>query len=185
MLQCRYNYRHHHSFTLWLWKTFLVKLSTQHMRTLAWLGLFAMLMIFIAPSISSHISKNNSNNKEMTMDMPMSVEHAEHMAMMSHMPEESPPAGHDMADTASGACFDSSRLLQPVTPQPAADGPDTCGAVPVCSMRAPYYFSYLPRYYSGHFPILPNTCPTVIYSLSTIILIYMPYLLRQGLLRLK
>lgn len=106
MLQCRQNYRHHHSFTLWLWKTFLVKLSTQHMRTLAWLGLFAMLMIFIAPSISSHISKNNSNNKEMSMDMPMSGEHTEHMAMMSHMPEESPPASHDMADMASGACFD-------------------------------------------------------------------------------
>ncbi|MBL3522447.1 DUF2946 domain-containing protein [Serratia plymuthica] len=83
-----------------------MKLSTQHMRTLAWLGLFAMSMVFIAPSISSHLSKNNINNKEMTMDMPMSGEHDEHMAMMSHQPEDSPPAGHGMADMASGACFD-------------------------------------------------------------------------------
>ncbi|NIC26196.1 DUF2946 domain-containing protein [Serratia plymuthica] len=83
-----------------------MKLSTQHMRTLAWLGLFAMLMVFIAPSISSHLSKNNINNKEMTMDMPMGGEHDEHMAMMSHQPEDSPPAGHGMADMASGACFD-------------------------------------------------------------------------------
>lgn len=106
MLQCGHNYRHHHSFTLWLWKNFLVKLSTQHMRTLAWLGLFAMLTIFIAPSISSHLSKNNINNKEMIIDMPMNGEHVEHMAMMNHQPEENPPAGHDMADMASSACFD-------------------------------------------------------------------------------
>ncbi|QUY48410.1 DUF2946 domain-containing protein [Serratia plymuthica] len=106
MLQCRHNYYHQSSFTLWLWNTLPVKLSTQHMRTLAWLGLFAMLMVFIAPPISSHLSKNNINNKEMTMEMPTGEEHAEHMAMMSHMPEESPPAGHDMADMASGACFD-------------------------------------------------------------------------------
>lgn len=76
------------------------------MRTLAWLGLFAMLMVFIAPSISSQISKNHSNNKAMEMSMPMNEEHAEPMPMMSHMPAESPPAGHDMSDMASGACFD-------------------------------------------------------------------------------
>ncbi|MBI3311473.1 MAG: DUF2946 domain-containing protein [Serratia liquefaciens] len=75
------------------------------MRTLAWLGLFAMLMILIAPSISAHLSKNNIDNNEM-MNMPMSGEHAVPMAMMSHGAANSPSTEHNMADMAAGACFD-------------------------------------------------------------------------------
>ena len=73
-----------------------MKLSIQHMRTLAWLGLFAMLMIFIAPSISTHLAKNSMDNSEMT-GMPMSAEHAGHRTMMSQNLADSPLAGHNMA----------------------------------------------------------------------------------------
>ncbi len=83
-----------------------MKLSIQHMRTLAWLGLLAMLMIFIAPLISTQIEINNINNKEMMASMPMGEEHAESMVTMHHAAENTTPAGHNMADMAAGACFD-------------------------------------------------------------------------------
>lgn len=82
-----------------------MKLSIQHMRTLAWLGLFAMLMIFIAPSISAHLAANSMDNSEMA-GMPMSEEHAGHSAMMSQSLVDTPPTGHNMADMGSGDCFD-------------------------------------------------------------------------------
>jgi hypothetical protein len=81
-----------------------VKLSIQHMRTLAWLGLFAMLMIFIAPSISTHLAKNSMDNSEMT-GIPMSAEHAGHRTMMSQNLADSPLAEHNMADMSTGDCF--------------------------------------------------------------------------------
>lgn len=81
-----------------------MKLSIQHMCTLAWLGLFAMLMIFIAPSISTHLAKNSMDNSEMT-GMSMSAEHAGHRTMMSQNLADSPPAGHNMADMSTGDCF--------------------------------------------------------------------------------
>ncbi|WP_240776053.1 DUF2946 domain-containing protein [Serratia proteamaculans] len=83
-----------------------MKLSIQHMRTLAWLGLFAMLMIFIAPPISTRLEINNINNKEMMANMPMGEEHAGPMVTMHPVAENTTPAGHNMADMAAGACFD-------------------------------------------------------------------------------
>lgn len=83
-----------------------MKLSIQHMRTLAWLGLFAMLMIFIAPPIATQLEINNINNKEMMANMPMGEEHAGSMVTMHHAAENTTPAGHNMADMAAGACFD-------------------------------------------------------------------------------
>ena len=79
----------------------LVKLSKHSIRTLAWLGLFAMLMVFAGPLISAQLVKNSQYNSEMGMNMPM----GEHMMMMHHQTGDAPAArqhASGMTDDGSG-----------------------------------------------------------------------------------
>ncbi|CAI1644726.1 DUF2946 domain-containing protein [Serratia quinivorans] len=135
----------------------LVKLSIQHMRMLAWLALIAMLMIFIAPSISAHLSQNSLDNNEMMTAIPMSEEHAEHMAMMSHGADESQSAGHNMADMAAGACFDfcgycslfhhnpSLIVLPAVAPTPDRQRPPSLISIIYYAIALPLFTHYQTR----------------------------------------
>lgn len=106
------------------------------------------------------------------------------MAMVSHQPKDSQPAGHGMADMASGACF------------------DLCG---YCSLlhHNPPLMALIPAA-----PPLPIQCAPVSFTLFTSLLLWPPfhfikhaphrhfhiqhshfnlyaYLFRQGLLRPK
>ncbi|HHB1425794.1 TPA: DUF2946 domain-containing protein [Serratia odorifera] len=74
-----------------------VKRSAQHFRMPAWLGLFAMLMIFLAPLISSQLADKH----HLSMTMPMSG----HQMMPHHQTRQSAPmTHHDAGDAGVDLC---------------------------------------------------------------------------------
>ncbi|MFI8418701.1 DUF2946 domain-containing protein [Serratia sp. NPDC078593] len=79
-----------------------MKLSTQSTRTLAWLGLFAMLMIFIAPSISSQLTENNQNKNTSNVTASLS----EHNVMPHHPPENAAMMMHHDAQITDKSALD-------------------------------------------------------------------------------
>lgn len=63
-----------------------MKRSAQHLRTPAWLGLLAMLMIFLAPLISAQLADKSGLNMTMPMNghQMMSHHQARQSASMAH-----------------------------------------------------------------------------------------------------
>ncbi|UJD81112.1 DUF2946 domain-containing protein [Serratia rubidaea] len=118
-----------------------MKLSTHSIRTLAWLGLFAMLMVFAGPLISAQLAKKPQHNSMMGMNMPM----GEHMMMMHHQADDAPAARHHaagMMDEDSGdfcgycSLFHHSPPLQ-ITLPPFLHAPLSAGTISAVIIPAP------------------------------------------------